>query len=132
MRKLLPDNIGMAERLTALLSGVAHPKPPSEREIGGERALMTWVSSFATYVAIIAEAHPERVSDMLAYMRLVIREASKFGGTGWLMYDSVFRRNNEGIESRWIYLDASLHEVYIASVVYYVILCAMCMHARQG
>ena len=76
---------------------------------------MTWVSSFATYVAIVAEAHPGRVSDMLAYMRLIIREASKYGGTGWLTYDTVFRRNQEGVSTPWNYLDASLHQVYIAN-----------------
>ena len=106
---------GRLGRLSAQQLQTAHTKPPSEREIGGERALITWVSSFATYVAIVAEAHPERVADMLAYMRLLIREASKFGGTGWLTYDSVFRRNNEGKDARWNYLDASLHQVYIAS-----------------
>ena len=115
MRELLPDNIALSERLTALPAGLAPPKPPGEREIGSERVLVTWVSSFATYVAIIAEAHPGRVRDMLAYMRLIIREASKFGGTGWLTYDTVFRRNHEGDSTPWDYLDASLHQVYIAS-----------------
>ena len=43
MRELLPDNIALTERLEALPSGLA---------------LVTWVSSFATYIAIIAEAHP--------------------------------------------------------------------------
>ena len=72
MRELLPDNIALSERLAALPSGLAPAKPPGEREIGGEKALFTWVSSFATYVAIVAEAHPGRVRDMLAYMRLII------------------------------------------------------------
>ena len=45
---------------------------------------MMWVSSFATYVAIVAGAHPERVADMLTYMHLVVRVANKFGGAGWL------------------------------------------------
>ena len=96
MRELLPDNIALAERLAALPSGHSHSKTPAEREIGGDKALVTWVSSFATYIAIVAEAHPEWVGDMLAYMRLVVREASKFGGNGWLTNDSVFHRNNEG------------------------------------
>lgn len=115
MRELLPDNIALSERLAALPPGLAPPKPPGEREIGGERALVTWVSSFATYVAIVAEAHPERVADMLAYMRLIIREASKFGGMGWLTYDAVFRRNQEGLSQPWNGLDASLHQVFIAN-----------------
>ena len=115
MRELLPDNIALSERLAALPPGLAPLKPLGQREIRGEKALMTWVSSFATYIAVIAEAHPQRVHDMLAYMRLIVREASKFGGTGWLTYDAVFRRNHENSQTPWNYLDASLHQIYIAS-----------------
>ena len=93
----------------------ASPPKTGEREISGERALTTWVSSFVTYVAIVSKAHPERVADMLAYMRLIVREASKFGGNGWLTYDSVFRRNPTGSSSPWNSLDASLHKVYTAN-----------------
>ena len=67
---------------------------------------MICVSPFATYVAIVAETHPECVSDMLTYMRLIVCEAGKFGGNGWLTYDAV---------SPWNYIDASLHHVYIAN-----------------
>ena len=59
MRKLLPHNIALSERLAALPPELAPPQALGEREIGGERALVTWVSSFATYVAIVAKAHPE-------------------------------------------------------------------------
>lgn len=74
---------------------------------------MTWVSSFATYIAIIAQAHPERVLDLLAYMRLIIREATKYGGHGWLTYDTVFRRNQEGSSQLWNFINPSLHIAYI-------------------
>ena len=52
---------------------------------------------------------------MLAYMRLIIREATKFGGYGWLTYDAVFRRNQEGLSQPWNVIDPSLHIAYIAS-----------------
>jgi hypothetical protein len=76
---------------------------------------MSWVSSFPTYVAIVAEAHPGHVSDMLAYMRLIVREASKFGGNGWLTYDAVFRRNHEGKSAPLNYIDPSLHQGFVAN-----------------
>ena len=41
MRELLLDNIALAERLAALPPGLAPPKPPGEREIRGDRALVT-------------------------------------------------------------------------------------------
>ena len=129
MRELLPDNIAMAERLAALPQGLAPSKPPGEREIAGDRALATWVSSFATYVAIVAQAHPERVGDMLAYLRLIVREASKFGGNGWLTYDTVFRRNRDGSSTPWNALDAALHQVYLANAAGKVV--TPCKHCQE-
>ena len=51
---------------------------------------------------------------MLAYMRLIIREAHKHGGMGWLTYDAVFRCNQQGVETPWNILDPSLLTAYIA------------------
>ena len=112
MRDLLPDNIALGERLEALPSHTAHLKAPETRNIG---SLYTWVSAYSTYVAIVAEVHPDRVKDMLAYMRLLVREASNHGGQGWLTYDQVFRRNRAGTNQRWDQLDPSLHISYIVT-----------------
>ena len=68
-------------------------KNAEQREIG---SLITWALCFATYVAIVSQTHPEHTVDMLAYMRLIMREAHKHGGNGWLTYDTVFRRNQQG------------------------------------
>ena len=48
-------------------------------------------------------------------MRLITREASKFGVTGWLTYDAVFCWNQEGSTFLWNYTDSSQHQVYIAN-----------------
>ena len=108
MRELLPDNLALAERLEALPVCFGQPSKNAEQRAIG--SLITWVSSFATYVAIISE----RVVDMLAYMRLIIREAHKHGGNGWLTYDAVFRRNQQGESKPWNVLDPSLHTAYIS------------------
>ena len=81
-------------------SSLSRPSPSKaarrEGDLGRQGAHDMGFSSFATYVAIVAEAHLGRVSDWLAYRRLIVCEASKFGGNGWLTYDAVFRRNHEG------------------------------------
>ena len=51
---------------------------------------------------------------MLAYARLIIREAHRHGGNGWLTYDAVFHRNHQGDSKPWNVLDPSLHTAYIA------------------
>ena len=110
MRELLPDNIALSECLEAL-PGAARFSNTPQREIA---SISTWTCAFATYVAIVSQAHPNRARDMLAYMRLVVREAQTYGtGVGWLTYDSVYRQNNQGAHCRWDTLDASLHTAYI-------------------
>ena len=52
---------------------------------------------------------------MVAYMRLLTREAQKYGGT-WLTYDQVFRRNRTGVAAHWDELDPSLHIAYISAL----------------
>ena len=113
LRDLLLNNIALAERLEALPSH--NPLRVAEaREVG---QLSTWVAAFDTYVELVAEAHPGRVKDMLAYMQLLVREAQKYGGTGCIIYDPVFRCNRQGAEGHWDKLDPSLHIAYIAAQV---------------
>ena len=59
-------------------------------------------------VYFVAQAHPGRVRDMLAYVCLMVREGHKHGGTGWLRYDSIFRKINPGPLAHWDHLDPSL------------------------
>lgn len=91
MRELLPDNIALAERLESLPASARGNNIP-QREIA---SIQTWTSAFATYVAVVAQVHPARVCDMLAYMRLVVCEAQKYKeGVDWMMYDSVCHQNH--------------------------------------
>ena len=113
MRDLLPDNMALAERLEAL-PGSRMGQPQKNAEQWGIGLVIMWPSCFATYVAIVSQTHPERTMEMLAYMRLMIREAHKHGGNGWLTYDAVFRRNKQGKDRAWDVLDPSLHMAYIA------------------
>ena len=89
MRDLLPDNIALAKRLEALPT-CPDIRSTEQREIS---SLLTWVSCFSTYIAVLAESNLGRVVDLLVYMRIIIREAHKHGGHGWMTYDTVFRRN---------------------------------------
>ena len=73
MRDLLPNNMALAEKLEAVpVRPGQTPKGAEQREVG---SLMTWVSSFVTYIAVLSEAQHEKVVDMLAYLRLIIQVA---------------------------------------------------------
>ena len=52
--------------------------------------MASWLYCFNTYVTVRTSDPLTR--DMLAYSRLLIREALSHGGSGWLEYDRIFRR----------------------------------------
>ena len=84
LRALLPDNKALSKKLEALSLCTFHVLNPEQWEI---TKIVTWV----LHGGIVSAAHPKQIRDMLAYMRLLVREGYKHGGTGWLKYcpDSV-------------------------------------------
>ena len=114
MHELLPNNIALGEWLEALPNRPQTPKPVETRNVS---SLLTWVLSFATYVAIVVDCRPSRVKDMMAYMRLIVREAMKHWGIGRATYDQVFHRNNTGPLPTLEYMFRSIHwQLYTQSV----------------
>ena len=112
MRELLPDNIALLRHMEALNS----PNSPTPQAIGARprmrevSSLTSWTLCFVTYLAVLAEAHPNLVRSRLAYLSLVISEARRIGGDGWATYDAIFRQNAAEDEAAdWTRLDASLH-----------------------
>ena len=49
---------------------------PRQRDV---TSILTWVLAFVTYSAIVAEAYPSRINHLLAYQRLIVREAKQEG-----------------------------------------------------
>ena len=92
MRELLTDNISLLQQLDALNIQCALPALPGlmKPRLREVTTLPSWVYCFLAYVAIRSSDPMTR--DMLAYGRLVIREAQRHGGVGWLDYDKVFRQ----------------------------------------
>lgn len=91
MRELLADNISLVHQLEAIqgfpplqVLGAARPRL---REV---TSLSTWCYCFLGYMAILTSDPSTR--DQLAYARLIIREALRHGGAGWLDYDRAFRQ----------------------------------------
>lgn len=100
IRELLTDNIALLQQMDSLkMPGIPFPILPGAlkphwREVS---TLPSWLYCFLAYVAILAPDRGKR--DMLAYARLIIREAQRHGGMGWLDYDRIFRQQAAAI--RW-------------------------------
>lgn len=92
MRELLSDNIALLQQMDAFTPCCAMPALPGVlrprlREV---TSLPSWLYCFLAYVAMRTPDAETR--NMLAYGRLLIREAQRHGGIGWLSYDRVFRQ----------------------------------------
>ena len=122
LKELLPDNIAALEQNSAVAR--PHDQLPKLREV---TSILTWISAFVTYAAIVAEAYPGRTKDLLAYSRLIVREASRGNGKGWLSYDRIFRQNAAANPSlSWANLDPSLHSSFCLGSEPPPLVCSMC------
>ena len=92
MRDLLTDSVSLLQQLETFggqysvqaLPGMLKPR------LWEVMTLLSGLYCFMAYVAM--RVTDPGVWDMLAYARLIIREAQRHGGSGWLDYDKVFRQ----------------------------------------
>ena len=113
MRDLLADNIALLNQLSSLHGTAALPvSTVSRTRLREVPSLVSWLYCFNTYMAVRTSDSLTR--NMLAYSRLIIREALRHGGTGWLDYDRIFRRQLAiNPLMNWNALDPSLHAATI-------------------
>ena len=64
LSELLPDNVELLRRAEVEPS----TQVQGQRQLQRVSTLSTWVQCFATYAAVLAEAHPHRMRDLLAYL----------------------------------------------------------------
>ena len=91
MRDLLGDNIALNQHFETLNNACpAHVLPASSRpRLREVTSLTSWIYCFLTYLAVRCSDQVTR--DGLIYARLVVQEALRHGGRGWLDYDRLFR-----------------------------------------
>lgn len=55
--------------------------------------LLSWLQCFSMYAAVTCASKPEKTRELWAYHSLIISEARRCGGQGWLLYnDSALRQ----------------------------------------
>ena len=53
----------------------------------------SWVQCFALYMAVVAQVHPHRIPDLLAYQCSIARYSKKYVWPSWVVYDINFRQS---------------------------------------
>ena len=63
-------------------------------------------------MAVLTGKHPQMIKPLLAYQTMIVREACRCGGNGWLAYDTYFRQKVAGDpEADWSCLNTLLYAV---------------------
>ena len=92
MWDLLADNISLHNQLEALHGQVSPASTPAAlrsrlREVS---SLSSWMYCFSAYMTV--RTTDPHTRELLAYCRLIIREALRHGGNGWQEYNHTFCR----------------------------------------
>ena len=92
MRELLGDNAAVKHHFEELHGTMGlHILPTTSRpRVREVNSLPSWVCCFLTYLAVGTMDPATR--DRLTYAVLLIREAMRHGGQGWMEYDRLFRQ----------------------------------------
>ena len=88
------EYIDMADLLPQALSAAmrnSDSSKESKKRVPRIVSIMSWIECFTTYISLIAMKRPDRVSDLLAYMSLIIYAARQYEENPWLSYDATFR-----------------------------------------
>ena len=132
MAELLCDNLEALRRGT-LTGPSATDAPPAKRPRREVPDLLSWVQCFDTFMAVVASKKPEKLRQLLAYQILMVREARRCGGRGWLAYDTMFRQQVAGDDTAdWSKLNSSLYAVSFLAQSVKAKSCTLCMEADHG
>ena len=91
MRDLLWDNVAVRRHYEELHGAMGVQLLPviSRPRLREVATLPAWICCFLTYLAVSTSDAATR--DHLTYAMLVVREAMRHGGQGWMEYDRLFR-----------------------------------------
>ena len=107
MRDMLPDNMALLRQL----DDVKSDKAASKAKLREVNSLPSWLYCFMAYMAV--QTSDPHTRELLTYARLIIREALRVGGDGFLTYDRLFREHaaiDKGRTLNWSTLEPGLHQ----------------------
>ena len=128
IRGLSADNVSHLQQLDTVGGHHTFPSQPGmlKPRLRDVTSLPSWIYCFLAYIA--SRANDQDVQDMLAYARLMVREAQRYGGSSWLYYDRVFCQNGALDPSlRWNTLHPGIQAAtLVGHTASSTLLCSMC------
>ena len=85
--ELMPNNRDLLHRID-LTDNKASTKAP----LRCVTTITSWAQCFMAYSAILLSKFPDKLVEVMAYGKMIIKEAGRHGGEGWKVYDTLFRQ----------------------------------------
>ena len=82
--ELMPDNRDLLRRID-LTDNKASTKAPLRRVT----TITSWAQCFMAYSAILLSKFPDKLVEVMAYGKMIIKEAGRHSGEGWKVYKNV-------------------------------------------
>lgn len=115
MKELLTDNMSLISQLESVQGlSPAHMLGSARPRLREVSSLATWCYCFMGYMAI--RTSDPLTQSQLTYARLLLKEAQRHGGLGWIDYDRAFRQQAAAEPSlQWNTLNPGLQASTILS-----------------
>ncbi len=88
--ELMPNNRELLRRME--VGEKPTPPPPSKTPLRRVTNVTTWAQCFMAYAAILLSKYPDKLIEVMAYGKMILKEAARHGGDGWKVYDTLFRQ----------------------------------------
>ena len=93
--ELLPDNRELLCQLEVTEIARANPQSISRRKLRQINSITMWAQCFFVFCVVYLDKFPEKHTNLMAYGKMIMQEAARHKGDGWLVYDMCFRQQME-------------------------------------
>ena len=101
--------------------------PRLERMKARSQQITVWAQCFALYVSVLAQAHPEYISELMAYMCTIIRASQEYEDPAWFAYDIAYRQQVAATHHKdWSKINPSLFPLCFSSSAKKTSCCSRC------
>ena len=92
MWELLPGKVGLLQHMATLDNTETLSSLPAyaRTKLHEVNSMLSWVSCFTMYIAVLGQWHPHLIQSCLAYLAFTVAKTRRDGAEAWQPYDMVF------------------------------------------
>ena len=90
--------------------------------------ILLWVECYASLVEVLSSCFPQKTSELMTYLKTIVKAHRSFAGEGWVTYDSCYRRKAAITKSLdWGQVDFTLYNETFTGRAKIIARCKFCL-----